>query len=88
MPKVTAIPPRIRSGSSERTHETPKLRVAAYCRVSTENEEQASSYQTQIEHYMEVIEKNTDWVLAGIYADDGIRRKILILSHPPEQHQA
>ena len=72
MPKVTTLLPRIQSGKSETGQENPKLRVAAYCRVSTENEEQATSYQTQIEHYTEVIEKNPDWILAGIFADDGI----------------
>ena len=72
MAKVTTIPPKKKSSKSERGQETPKLRVAAYCRVSTENGEQATSYQTQIEHYTEVIDKNPDWVLAGIFADDGI----------------
>lgn len=52
--------------------EKPKLRVAAYCRVSTDSDEQATSYETQIEHYTAYIQGNPDWVLAGIYADDGI----------------
>ena len=50
----------------------PKLRVAAYCRVSTDNDEQATSYEAQVEHYTEYIQKNPDWEFAGIYADDGI----------------
>ena len=50
----------------------PKLRVAAYCRVSTDSDEQATSYEAQIEHYTEYISKNPEWVLAGIFADDGI----------------
>ncbi len=49
-----------------------KLRVAAYCRVSTETDEQATSYEAQIEHYTEYIKKNPTWEFAGIYADDGI----------------
>lgn len=49
-----------------------KLRVAAYCRVSTDSDEQATSYETQVEHYTEYIKKNPEWEFAGIYADDGI----------------
>ncbi len=49
-----------------------KLRVAAYCRVSTDQEEQQSSYQAQIDYYTEKIGKNPDWTLAGIFADEGI----------------
>ena len=41
-----------------------KLRVAAYCRVSTEQEEQQSSYAAQIAYYTEKINKNKDWELA------------------------
>ena len=46
------IPARRRVGSNPELigEETPKLRVAAYCRVSTEYEEQNSSYQTQVSH--------------------------------------
>lgn len=46
-----------------------KLRVAAYCRVSTEQEEQQSSYAAQIAYYTEKISKNKDWELAGIFAE-------------------
>ncbi len=46
--------------------------VAAYCRVSTEQDEQTNSYEAQIEHYTAEISKNKDWVCAGIYADKGI----------------
>lgn len=49
-----------------------KLRVAAYCRVSTEQEEQQSSYAAQIEYYTEKIKQNKDWEFAGIFADEGI----------------
>ena len=52
--------------------EKPKLRVAAYCRVSTDSDEQASSYEVQVEHYTQFIQKNPEWELAGIFADDGI----------------
>ena len=72
MARVTEIPAKKQIGSLAQKKEARKLRVAAYCRVSTDYEEQASSYQTQIEHYTDVIEKNPDWILAGIFADDGI----------------
>ena len=61
-----------RTKSKARIEETPKLRVAAYCRVSTDTDEQATSYETQVEHYTEYISNNPKWTLAGIYADDGI----------------
>ena len=72
MPKVTTIPAMRQMGSLSKPKEVKKIRVAAYCRVSTDYEEQASSYQTQIQHYEEVINKNPDWIFAGIFADDGI----------------
>ena len=49
-----------------------RLRVAAYCRVSTDNEEQASSYEAQIQHYEEFIKTNPEWEFIGVYADEGI----------------
>ena len=68
---ITVIPARkhTRKDSDE---EKPKLRVAAYCRVSTDSDEQATSYDAQIEHYTAYINGHPDWTLAGIYADDGI----------------
>ena len=54
------------------TVETPKKRVAAYCRVSTDDPAQTTSYEIQKEHYEEEINKNPDWIFAGIYADEGI----------------
>lgn len=51
---------------------TTKLRVCAYCRVSTDSEDQLTSYQAQIEHYTSFIGQNPAWEFAGIYADEGI----------------
>ena len=48
------------------------LRVAAYCRVSTDTDDQQTSFEGQVKHYTELIEANPEWELAGIYADDGI----------------
>lgn len=47
------------------------LRVAAYCRVSTDKEEQEKSYDSQVEYFTEVIQGNKKWEFAGIYADLG-----------------
>ena len=49
-----------------------KLRVAAYCRVSTNQEEQQHSYQAQCEYYTKKIAENPAWTMAGIFADRGI----------------
>lgn len=69
---VTVIPARKRVGNTVAKEEKPKLRVAAYCRVSTDSDEQASSYEVQVEHYTQFIQKNPEWELAGVFADDGI----------------
>jgi len=69
---VTVIPARKRVGNTIQLEEKPKLRVAAYCRVSTDSEEQATSYEAQVEHYTQFIQKNNEWEMAGIFADDGI----------------
>lgn len=48
-----------------------KLRVAAYCRVSTDDEEQLTSYEAQKSYYTEKITKNPDWIMADVFADEG-----------------
>lgn len=52
--------------------QTGKLRVAAYCRVSTDSEDQKTSFDGQVKHYTGLIEGNPEWELAGIFADEGI----------------
>lgn len=49
-----------------------KLRVSAYCRVSTDSEEQKESYANQLSHYTAHIQSNNQWDLVDIYADEGI----------------
>lgn len=72
--KMKIIPARRHIGSKPFPFEEdiPKLRVAAYCRVSTEYEEQNSSYQTQVSHYTNYILNHDGWDLVKVYADDGI----------------
>lgn len=52
--------------------EKPKLRVCAYCRVSTDEDNQASSYELQVQNYTKMIQENDEWEFAGIFADEGI----------------
>jgi DNA invertase Pin-like site-specific DNA recombinase len=49
-----------------------QLRVAAYCRVSTDSEDQLNSYKSQKQYYTDLIKKNKEWALVGIYADEAI----------------
>lgn len=55
-----------------RHRERRKLRVCAYCRVSTDAEEQENSLENQIEHYRELIQSNPDYEYAGVYSDFAI----------------
>lgn len=72
MPKVTAIPPTKTLYPREPLSLNRKQRVAAYARVSTEQEEQQSSYKAQMDYFTDLIMKNPDWEFAGMYADEGI----------------
>ena len=69
-PRVIIIPPK--PELQQTTTVTKQLRVAAYCRVSTKEEEQASSYEAQCEYYTDKIMSNKEWTMAGIFADEGI----------------
>ena len=66
---VIVIPPK---KLQEVQQELPKLRVAAYCRVSTQEEEQVGSFDMQVRHFTQRIEGNPDWELVEIYQDEGI----------------
>ena len=69
-PKVITIPAKQDTVKAQETKR--QLRVAAYCRVSTDEEEQLSSYEAQQSYYTDYIMKNRDWSMAGIFADEGI----------------
>lgn len=68
-----------------------QLRVAAYCRVSTDSDEQEMSFEAQVGYYTDKIMRNPEWSLAGIYADEGIsgtqaeETKRLYANDPPMQ---
>ena len=67
--KVTVILPEKKPDTSE---DALKLRVAAYCRVSTAEEAQAGSFEMQVQHFRSVIESNPNYELVKIYTDEGI----------------
>ena len=67
--RVVIIPARTQAMQEELKRQK---RVAAYCRVSTEEEEQQSSYEAQCSYYTDKIMTNPEWSMAGIYADEGI----------------
>lgn len=69
--KVTVIP-ATKSVMESAELKSRKMRVAAYCRVSTDSEEQLNSYETQKTYYTQLIADNPNWDDAGIYADEGI----------------
>ena len=49
-----------------------RIRVAAYCRVSTDGDEQLGSFESQKLYYEEKIAANSEWASAGIFADEAI----------------
>lgn len=67
-PTVIFIPPKPEVVQASKR----QLRVAAYCRVSTDDEEQLTSYEAQKNYYTDKIMTNKEWTMAGIFADEGI----------------
>lgn len=72
MKDVEVIKARNTLSPRARTNFEKRLRVAAYCRVSTDTEDQLNSYKSQVEYYTELIKSKPEWSLAGIYADEAI----------------
>lgn len=68
---VRIIPPKPEFSGENRLDIRPK-RVAAYCRVSTDKEQQEHSFETQKQMYTDMIMMKPNWQMAGIYADEGI----------------
>lgn len=69
-PKVRVIPANLQTAENRNPYQ--QLRVAAYCRVSTEQEEQQNSYQVQISYYTDLINRKKEWTLVKVFADEGI----------------
>ena len=70
VPRVVVIPAKPELVQSQSVRR--QLRVAAYCRVSTDDEEQLTSYEAQQNYYTDKIMTNHEWTMAGIFADEGI----------------
>jgi Site-specific recombinases, DNA invertase Pin homologs len=70
--RTHVIPPNPEYIAAQEQKQIRQIRTAAYCRVSTEKEEQELSFNTQVEFYTDKIMKNPEWRLADIFADEGI----------------
>lgn len=70
--KVTVIPATICNDLTNTSSKQPKRRVAAYARVSTDLDEQLSSYEMQVRYYTEFIKGHSDWKFVKVYSDEGI----------------
>ena len=70
--EVIVIEPSNNKIDRRNSQKIERLRVAAYCRVSTGSEEQLESYQSQVRYYKDKITSNSNWELVGIYADEGL----------------
>ena len=88
-PNVIIIPAKVETPQEQ--EKKRHLRVAAYCRVSTDSEERLSSYENQLSYYTEKIMKEPGWTMAGVFADEGItgtstcKRKGVPADDPPVQ---
>ena len=72
MASVRVIPATIHSTSAQNRQQTLKKRTAAYARVSTDSEEQLTSYEAQVDYYTKYIKERPDCEFVGIYTDEGI----------------
>ena len=72
MANVRVIPASLPSTSAQINNAAITRRVAAYARVSTDSEEQQTSYAAQVDHYTKFIQANPNWTLSGVYTDEGI----------------
>ena len=73
MPKnVITIPATMNEFTATPIYTKEKRKVAGYARVSTDREEQQTSYEAQVNYYTDFIQSHDDWEFAGIYTDEGI----------------
>ena len=70
--KVTTIPATINKFTAKPMDSKKKRRVAGYARVSTDHEDQQTSYEAQVDYYTTYIQGREDWEFAGLYSDEGI----------------
>ncbi|OBZ32593.1 recombinase family protein [Megasphaera sp. DISK 18] len=72
MKKVQVIPATLRSYTKKLMDSQKKRRVAGYARVSTDHDEQLTSYEAQVDYYTRYIQSRNDWEFVGMYTDEGI----------------
>ena len=72
MPEITVIPATKSIHTKAPTTVKTRCRVAAYARVSTDSEEQLTSYEAQVDYYTKYIRNNPDWEFVEVYTDEGI----------------
>ena len=69
---VKVIPQTINPATRMPDMTIAKRRVAGYARVSTDSDEQYTSYQAQVDYYTQFIKSNPDWTFVDVYTDEGI----------------
>ena len=69
---ITVIPAKPANFSASLSGMIKRKKVAAYARVSTNNDEQLSSYAAQVDYYTQYISSNPEWEFIEVYADEGI----------------
>ena len=72
MPTVTVIPPTIQRAVGGNALTTKLRRVAGYARVSTDSDEQFTSFEAQVDYYTRKIQENPEWKFVRVYTDEGI----------------
>ena len=72
MPRVTTIPATKNKFTAAPLSSFRKRRVAGYARVSTDSDEQLTSYEAQVEYYTNFIKNNPEWEFVKVYTDEGI----------------
>lgn len=70
--EVEVIEAKRKLTDRSKSHKVERLRVAAYCRVSTDSEDQLHSYRSQVQYYTDLINKKKEWVMTEVYADEAI----------------
>ena len=70
--RVTTIPATLNRFDSRPLQSVRKRKVAGYARVSTDSEEQATSYEAQVDYYTNYIKSRDDWEFVDVYTDEGI----------------
>ena len=69
---IKVIPATIKPHTRQSVNTTKKRRVAGYARVSTDSDEQFTSYEAQIDYYTQYIKAHADWEFVNVYTDEGI----------------